>query len=86
MGGGTLTSFGYTSLLVEKQKVYPIAGCNKSAPQLEAWAVFCTVFFGNEAKHPTTYEMFPLIEEIPSVGLQLQAQARQQPSSPTTLL
>ena len=44
LGGGTLTSFTDTSLLMGMQKVAPIAGWDETPFQLEAWAVFCTVF------------------------------------------
>ena len=44
LGGGTLTSFTDTSLPMGMQKVAPITGWDETPFQLEAWAVFCTVF------------------------------------------
>ena len=40
LGGGNLTSFADTSLLMGKQKFAPIAGWDEAVSQLEAWAVF----------------------------------------------
>ena len=68
LGGNTLTSFADTIILMGKHKVAPIAGWDKSASQLEARAVFCTVFHGDEAKHPTTYKTPPLIEETSGIS------------------
>ena len=51
LGGGTLTSFADMILIMCKQKVAPIAGSEKAPSQLEAWAVFCTVFLGYEVAH-----------------------------------
>ena len=48
LGGGTLTSFADTSPLMGNQKVAPIAGWDEAASQLEDWAVFCTVFLGDD--------------------------------------
>ena len=61
MGGGTLNFSVYTSLLMGKQNVVPIAGWDKATSQLEAWAVFCTVFCRDQGKQPATYKMFLLI-------------------------
>ena len=61
MGGGTLNFYVYTSLLMGKQDVAPIAGWEKATSQLEAWAVFCTVFCRYQGKQPATYKMFLLI-------------------------
>ena len=58
LGGGTLTSFADTSLRMGKQKVAPITGWDEASPQLETWAVFCTVFLGNDGAHPSTYKFF----------------------------
>ena len=55
LGGGTLTSFVNTSLLMEKQKFAPITGWDEVASQIEAWVVFCTVFMGDDSVHPATY-------------------------------
>ena len=54
LGGGTLTSFADTIMLMEKQKVVPIAGWDKALPQLKAWAVICTVFLRYDGAHPAT--------------------------------
>ena len=55
LGGGTLTSFVNTSLLMEKQKFAPITGWDEVASQIEAWVVFCTVFMGDDSVHTATY-------------------------------
>ena len=69
-----------------KQKVAPIAGWDEVESQLEAWAMFCTLFLGDNGVHPTTYEMFLLLEETSGVIPRLRAQACQQPTFPTALL
>ena len=61
LGVGTLTSFENTSLMMRNQKVAPIAGWDKAASQLEAWAMFCTVFLGDDEVHPATYKIFFLL-------------------------
>ena len=61
LGGGTLTSFADTSLIMGNHKVTPIACWDKTSYHLEAWAVFCTLFLGDKTKHPATHEMFLLI-------------------------
>ena len=43
--------------------------------KLEAWAVFCKLFLGDDRVHPTTYEMFLLLEETSGVSPRLRAQA-----------
>ena len=86
LGGGTLTSFADTSLMMGKQKVTSIAGWDKAASQLEAWAIFFTVFLGYEGVHPTTHKMFLLLEETSGVRPRLRAQFRQQPTFPAALL
>ena len=86
LGGGTLTSFADTSLIMGKQKVSPIADWDEAAYQIEEWAVFCTMFLGDEGVNPTTYDMFPLMEETSGVSPRLRAQARHQPTFPATLL
>ena len=58
-----MTSFADTILLMGKQKVAPIAGWDEVESQLEAWAMFCTLFMGDNGVHPTTYKMFLLLEE-----------------------
>ena len=54
--------------------------------QLEAWAVFCKVFLGDDGVHPATYKMFLLLEETSGVSLRLRAQACQNPNFPLALL
>ena len=56
-----------------KQKVLPIAGWDEAATQLEAWAVFCTVFLGDDGVHPATYEVVLLLEETSRAILRLRA-------------
>ena len=68
------------------QKVVPIAGWDEAASQIEAWAVFCTVFLGDDRVHPDTYDMFLLLEETTGVSLRLRAQARQKPTFPAAIL
>ena len=86
LGGGTSTFFADTSLLMGQQKVTSIIGWYKSASQLEAWTVFCTVFLGYYGVHPATYEMFFLLEEISGVSPRLRAQSLQKPTFPSALL
>ena len=81
-----MTSFVDTSLLVGKQKVVPIVSWEEATSQLEAWAVFCMVFLGDKSKHPATYEMLFLIEEISVVSLRMQVQVHQQTTFPASLL
>ena len=86
LGGGTLTSFADTSLLMWKQKVAPISVWDKAEVHLEAWAVVCTLFLGDNGVHPATYEMFLLLEETSGVRPRLQAQSCRQPTYTTALL
>ena len=81
-----MTTFADTSLLMGKQKVAPIAGWEESSSQLEAWVVFCTVLLGDDGAHPTTYEMFLLLEETSGVSPSIKYQARHQPTFPAALL
>ena len=82
LGGRTLTSFTDTSLLMGKHKVAPIAVWDKVKSQIEAWAVFFTLFLGDDKVHPATYNMFLLLQETPGVRPSLRAQARQKPTFP----
>ena len=86
LGGGTLTSFAETSLLMVKQKVAPIVAWDEAESQLEAWVVFCTFFLGEDGVHPSTYKMFLLLEETSGVILRLQKKTHQQPTFPAALL
>ena len=86
LGVGTLTSFVYTILLMGNQKFSPIAAWYKTASQLEAWAVFYTVFLGDNGFHPTTYEIFLLPEETSRVIPGLRVQARQKPTFSDAIL
>ena len=69
-----------------KQKFAPIAGWEKAASQLEAWAVFCTVFMGDYWVHPSTYKLFLLLKDISRVSPSLRPQALQKPTFPAILL
>ena len=82
LGSGTLNSFTDTSLVMGKQRVAPISGWDKEESQLEAWAVFFTLFLEDDEVHPTTYNMFLLLQEKPGVRPRMRAQARQQPTFP----
>ena len=75
LGGGTLTSFADTSILMGKQKGAPISGWDEAESQIEDWAVFCTFFLGEDGVHPATYKMFLLLEETYGVNPRLRAQA-----------
>ena len=86
LGDGTLTSFADTSLLMGTQNVAPITGWDKAASQLEAFAVFCTVFLGYYGFCPDMYKMFLLLEETSGIILIIWVQSRQQPTFPSTLL
>ena len=83
--GSILKSFAEMILLMGKQKVTPIVVWGEAASQIEAWAVFCTVFLGDNSGHPATYEMFCLIEETFSVSPWLWVQAHQQLAFPVVL-
>ena len=62
LGGGTLTSFADTSLRMVKYKVTPITVWDEAESELEAWAVFWTVFLGDDGVHPNTYDMLLLLD------------------------
>ena len=80
-----LVSVKDTSLLLGSRRSPPSLAGTKQY-QLEAWGVFCTLFLGDDMVHPTTYEIFLLLEETSVVSLRLRAQARQQPTFPAALL
>ena len=86
LGGGTLTSFSDTSMMMGKKKVAPITGCDNAASQLETLDVFCTVFLGDDNVHPATYKMFLLLEDTSGIIRRLMEQARYQPTFPAALL
>ena len=86
LGGGTLTSFADTSLLMGKQKVAPITSWDEAESQLVAWAVCCTLFLGYDGVHPTTYKIFLLLEVTYGASLRLREQAHQQPNFPAAFL
>ena len=86
LGGQNFNFLWNTSLLIGNQKVTPITGWDEAASQLKAWAVFFTVFLGDEGVHPTTHKMFLLLEETSGVRPRLRAQFRQQPTFPAALL
>ena len=82
LGVGTLTYLEYIIFLMGDQKVAPMAGWDEVESQLEAWAVFCTLFLGDDGVHPATYYIFLLMEETSRVSLRLWEQARQKTTSP----
>ena len=86
LGGGALTSFSETSLLLAKQRVEPVTSWEAAKKQLESWGVFCHVFFGNADVHLATYEVFTLAKETAYVGARLRAQTQRQPDQPVSLL
>ena len=61
LGGRSLTSFLETSLLLVRQRVEPVTRLETAEKQLEAWGVFCHVFLGDAAVHPTTYKVCNLV-------------------------
>ena len=81
-----MTSFADTSLLMGKQKVAPTAGWDEVESQLEAWAMFCTLFMGYNWVHPATYKVLLLQEETSRVSPRLRAQDCQQPTFTAALL
>ena len=52
LGVSTLTYVTETSILTGKEKVASIVIWDKASSQLEAWAVFCTVFLVYDGLHP----------------------------------
>ena len=62
-GGGTITSFVDTSLLLEKQRVKLVTSWEAAEKQLESWGVFCHIFLGAASVQPVTYEVCTLAEE-----------------------
>ena len=83
LGGVTLTSFADTSLLMGEQKVAPIAEWDEAESQIEAWAVFCTFFLGDNKVSPAAYKMLILLEDTYGVIPRMRAQARQNITIPT---
>ena len=57
IGGGPLTYFADTSLLLAKHRVELVTSWEAALKKLEAWGVFCLIFLGDAAVHPTTYEV-----------------------------
>ena len=53
---------------------------------MEEWAVFYAIFLGDDGRHPETFKMFSLVEEMADASPRLCAQARQTPSFPAALL
>ena len=86
LGGGTLTYFTDTSLMMVLQKVSHITGWDEAASQLETWILFCDVFLINVGGHSATFVMFTLVEDMAGVSPQLRAQALQKSAFPTALL
>ena len=85
-GDRNLTSFAEMILLMGKKKVAPIASWEEVVSQLEAWAMFCTLFLGDDGVHPVTYDMLLFQEETSGVSPRLQEQDRQKPTLPSALL
>ena len=85
LGGGTLTSFADTILLMGEQKVAPIAEWDEAESQIEAWAVFCTLFLGDNKVNPAAYKMLILLEDTYGVIPRMRAQAHQKTTIPTAL-
>ena len=54
LGGRALASFADTSLLLVKNRVGLVTSWEAAEKQLEVWGVFCHVFLGDAAVHPTT--------------------------------
>ena len=86
LGGGSLTSFEETSLLLAKQQVYPVTIWEAAEKQLEALGVLCHVFLEDAAVHPVTYEVCNLIEETTYIGAILREQTQRHPAIPITVL
>ena len=85
LGGVTLTSFVDTSLLMGEQKVAPIAEWDEAESQIESWAVFCTLFLGDNKVNPATYKMLILLENTSGVRPRMRAQSHQNTTIPTAL-
>ena len=85
-GGGTLTSFVDTSLLLGHHKVAPVESLDKAASQLKVWAVFCTLFLGTEYTHPATTKMMAPVKETTCIQARLPSQCRRPPILPVALL
>ena len=68
LGGGTLTSFDGTSLIIRWYKAAPVVTWEESYPQTEAWYVLCTMCLVDVVEHPATFEMVPLVKEMASTS------------------
>ena len=86
LGGGTLTSFTDTSLMLAKQQVEPVTIWEAAEKHLEAWGFFFRVFLGNAAVHPATYKVCTLVKETAYVGVRFRTQNQIQPALPVALL
>ena len=61
-GRGTLASFNNTILLLGRQKFSPVDSWDEAASQLEAWAVFGTVFPSTADMRPASANIMALVE------------------------
>ena len=86
LGGGALTYFADTSILIAIQMVAPITRWEATANQLEAWEIVYAILLGNASVYPETYEVLGLLEEATGVGERLQEQDYRHLTFPTTLL
>ena len=81
-----MTYFADTSRLMGKQKLTPIASWDELEFQIEAWAMFFTLFLGDNGVQPATYKVLLLLEETSRVSPRLRAQDCQQPTFTAALL
>ena len=65
-----------------EQKVAPIAEWDEAESQIEAWAVFFTLFLGDNKVNPAAYKMLIILEDTSVVRPRMQAQARQKTTIP----
>ena len=68
-----------------EQKVAPIAEWDEAESQIEAWAVFCTLFLEDNKVNPAAYKMLILLEDTSGIRPRMRAQARQKTTIPTAL-
>ena len=80
-----MTSFADTTLLMGEQKVAPIAEWDEAESQIEAWAVFCTLFLGDNKVNPAAYKMLILMEDTSGVIPRMRAQSHPKTTIPTAL-
>ena len=71
LGGGALTSFTDTNLLLAMQRVDLVTNWEAAEKQLEVWGLFFRILLGDAAVQPTTYDVCSLAEETAYVGAQM---------------